>query len=256
MKFTIDGNILKKALESVQVKGKGSTTNGFGNTTLGTYALLVIKNQTLSVWNGNNTFFVKIDLPLEGEVIEGTYCVDSSTLIPYLKSFNEDVLFQIGDFISLRSGTRKASLPVIVTHPNDNALGRIKNMLNHVRYEVQPTTMFTFGKSSYEGAFTLTQPQLKDAIKNCELVKSGVYKFDYNEHILTVSSRESVTNKYEERITPVFPTGEPATIEFSSPIYAFFESDQMLNLYMKDEFPLLVVATDRMLLKAPTVTGE
>ena len=87
------------------------------------------------------------------------------------------------------------------------------------------------------------------------MVKNGVYKFDYNENLLTVSSRENVTNKYEEVITPVFPMGEPATVEFSSPVYAFFEKDQMVNVYMKDEFPLLLVSNDRMLLKAPTVNG-
>ena len=98
--------------------------------------------------------------------------------------------------------------------------------------------------------------KLKSAIKNCELVKSGIYKFDYNNNILTVSSRENVMNKYEEVITPVFPMGEPATIEFSSAIYSFFEADQMLNIYMRDEFPLLVVSNDRILLKAPTINGD
>ena len=31
------------------------------------------------------------------------------------------------------------------------------------------------------------------------------------------------------------------------------EKDQMLNIYMKDEFPLLIVANDRILLKAPHI---
>ena len=96
--------------------------------------------------------------------------------------------------------------------------------------------------------------QFKSAIKTCELVKSGIYKLDKNETI-TLSTRQSITNKYEETLTPLFITNpnEGATVEFSSPLYAFFEKDQMLNIYMKDEFPLLIVANDRILLKAPHI---
>ena len=52
-----------------------------------------------------------------------------------------------------------------------------------------------------------------------------MYKLDYNKGVLNVSSRLNVTNKYEETITPAFPMGEPATVEFSSPIYSFFEKE-------------------------------
>ena len=255
MIFTTESDKLSKALTHVQVKGKGSTSSGFGNTSLGSYVMLIVKENTLSIWNGNNTFFVKLDIALTGETSEGSCVVDTSTLLPYLKTFGDVITLKVGDFISLNGENKKASIPIVVNHPSNGALVRIKNMLNHIRYEIQPQTLFNFGESQFEGAFTLTQAQLQSAIKSCELVKNGVYKFDYNENLLTVSSRENVTNKYEEVITPVFPMGEPTTVEFSSPVYAFFEKDQMVNVYMKDEFPLLLVSNDRMLLKAPTVNG-
>jgi len=255
LKFTIDSDTLKKALESVQVKGKGTTNSGFGSTNFGTYAYLVADTASIEIWNGNATFCVKINLDAEVEE-QGRVCFDSATVIPYLKNFGgEDVVFTVGDFIVINCGTKKASIPLVVNHPNAVAIARIQNMLNPVSYEIQPQTLFNFGKSKFEGAFTLTQRQLQDAIKACELVKSGVYKFDFNNGVLNISTRQNVTNKYEEAITPAFPTGEPATIEFSSPIYAFFEKDQMLNFYVKDDFPLLVVANDRILLKAPHISG-
>ena len=40
MKFTVDSKILKEAIESIQVKGKSTTNNGFGNSSLGNYANL------------------------------------------------------------------------------------------------------------------------------------------------------------------------------------------------------------------------
>ena len=255
MRFTVDCDSLSKALDSVQVKGKGSTNNGFGNTNFGSFADIVVNGNTLSVWNANPTFCAKVDIQLEGETMNGTVCVDSKLIIPYLKSFGDTVNVHVGDFIALNSGNKKASVPKIVRHPNEDSLNRLKNMLSHIVYEIQPQTLFTFGNANFEGAFALTQKQLKDAIKNCELVKSGVYKFDFNNNVLTVSSRESVMNKFEETITPVFPMGEPATVEFSSAVYSFFESDQMVNIYMRDEFPLLMVSSDRILLKAPTING-
>lgn len=255
MKFTIDSDTLKKALESVQVKGKGTTSGGFGNTNFGSYAYIVADTASVEIWNGNPTFCVKIVIDAVVEE-QGRVCVDSSTIIPYLKNFSgEDIIFSVGDFVLINCGTKKASIPLVVNHPNADAISRLQNMLNPISYEIQPQTLFNFGKSKFEGAFTLTQRQLQDSIKACELVKSGVYKFDFNKGVLNVSTRLNVTNKYEETITPAFPTGEPATVEFSSPIYAFFEKDQMLNFYMRDDFPLLVVANDRMLLKAPHISG-
>ena len=70
------------------------------------------------------------------------------------------------------------------------------------------------------------------------------------------STRLNVQNKYDETLTPVFALGEPATIEFSGPLYSFFKKEQLLNFYVKDEFPLLVIAADRLLIKAPYINGE
>ena len=229
MKFTIDSDTLKKALESVQVKGKGTTSGGFGNTNFGSYAYIVADTASIEIWNGNPTFCVKIVIDANVEE-QGRVCVDSSAVVPYLKNFSgEDIVFSVGDFVLINCGTKKASIPLVVNHPNADAISRLQNMLNPISYEIQPQTLFNFGKSKFEGAFTLTQRQLQDSIKACELVKSGVYKFDFNKGLLNISTRQNVTNKYEETITPAFPTGEPATVEFSSPIYAFFEKDQILS---------------------------
>lgn len=254
MKFTLDSDTLKKAFEKIQVKGKGTTSNGFGNTSLGEYALLSLKENTLSIWNGDATFCVKIEIRVNGEE-EGEVTVNVNDIIPYLKTLDEEITFSVGDFISLSSNNRNASVPLVVNHPNLDSLNRLKGLVYHITYEPQIDTLFTFGKENFEAGFTLTFKQLTDCLKACEIVKSGVYKLDYNNNLLTVSSRKSITQKYEETITPVFQKGEPATIEFSSPIYSFFESDQLLNFYMKDEFPLLVVSNDRLLLKAPYING-
>lgn len=252
MKFEVDSNELKEALESIQVKGKGTTANGFGNTNLGQFAKLILHDNVLEIWNGNTTFAVKVSLTVQGQE-NGSVCVDSSMLLPYLKSFG-DITFSVGDFILVTDGNKNASIPIVVNHPDDDALQRIRGMMSQIAYEPVLRNLFKFGQGQFEGVATVSEGVLKSAIKNCELVKTGVYKFDFNGDILNISSRDSATNKYDENITPTFTMGEPATVEFSSPVYAFFKKDQLINIYLKDEFPILLVANDRMLLKAPTMT--
>ena len=231
MKFTIDSEKLEKALTKVQMKGKGISGSGFGNTSLGNYASLYLEGNVLSIWNGNNTVAVKLNLTVEGEE-DGNVVIDTTKVSPYLKSFKDEIEFVVGDFIS-----------------------RMRGLLNHVSYEVMPRMLFTFGKSKFEACISLMQVPLRDAIKNCELVKTGVYKFNYHEEILSVSSRDGASNKYEETIEPFFNIGESATVEFSGPLYALFEKQQMVNIYLKDDFPILMVAEDRMLVKAPQING-
>jgi len=255
VKFTVDSADLKEAFESVQVKGKALNNSGFTNTNIGSYVYMNLTDNSLNIWNGNPTFVVNITLDVEGET-NGTLIADSNTILPYLKTFGDSICFSVGDFISITSGNRSASIPIVVNHPNMDAIHRLSGMVTHVSYQPQPILLFNFGKSKFEGAFTLTHKQFTSCIKNCELVKSGVYKLDFNEQVVKFSTRQNVQNKYEETITPVFQIGEPATIEFSGPLYAFFKKEQLLNFYVKDEFPLLMVGEDRLLIKAPYVNGE
>jgi hypothetical protein len=43
--------------------------------------------------------------------------------------------------------------------------------------------------------------------------------------------------------------GEAATVEWSGPLHKFF--DGKINVYLKDEFPILLVGEDRKLIRAP-----
>lgn len=255
MKFTVEAEKFKEALESLQVKGKTLTNNGFSSSNIGSYVYMNLSDNSLTIWNGNPTFVVNITLDVEGET-NGTMVTDSNNVLPYLKAFGENVTFSVGDFISISSGRRSASIPIVVNHPNMDAITRLSGMITHVSYQPQPEMLFNFGKSKFEGAFTLTHKQFTSCIKTCELVKSGVYKLDYNNNRPKFSTRQNVQNKYEESLTPVFSMGEPATIEFSGPLYSFFKKEQLINFYVKDGFPLMMVAEDRLLIKAPYVNGE
>lgn len=254
-KFNVDSNEFKEALESLQVKGKQLRNSGFSSGNLGTAFHAHLYENTLSLYNGDSTFMVKIDLTVEG-LENGNFVADSSHLLPYLKSLDGEITVSVDGFISMTTARKSVNNPVLVNHPAQEALERLKEMTKHIRYEPQPQTLFAFGNSNFEGAFTLNQIDFQKCIKNCEIVKSGIYRLNFHENTVSISSSINASNQYSENLSTVFTLGESATLDFSSPLYSFFNKDQLLNFYVRDEFPLLIVANDRVLLKAPHVGGN
>ena len=252
MKFTVSAKELEQAIESIRVKGKSLTSKGFGNGTMGDYIYIVLEGNVLSIINGSAIFMAKISLPVAGEE-NGNCVLDATVVLPYLKSFKGNITVAGGDFISISQTGKRASLPKVVNHPAMDALENSLDRTKEITWSAVLDKLPTFGKTTFEGAFSLTSEQFKSCIKNCELVKSGVYRLDFNKETATFSSQQNVQNRYTETITPVAALGEAATLDYTSPLQNFFDKEQLLNFYVKDDFPLLIVAEDRMILKAPQI---
>ena len=252
MKFTVSAKELEQAIESIRVKGKSLTSKGFGNGTMGDYIYIVLEGNVLSIINGSAIFMAKISLPVVGEE-NGNCVVDATVVLPYLKSCKGNITVAGGDFISISQTGKRASLPKVVNHPAMDALENSLDRTKEITWSAVLDKLPTFGKTTFEGAFSLTSEQFKSCIKNCELVKSGVYRLDFNKETATFSSQQNVQNRYTETITPVAALGEAATLDYTSPLQNFFDKEQLLNFYVKDDFPLLIVAEDRMILKAPQI---
>ncbi len=252
MKFTVSAKELEQAIESIRVKGKSLTSKGFGNGTMGDYIYIVLEGNVLSIVNGSAIFMAKISLAVVGEE-NGNCVVDATVVLPYLKSFKGNITVAGGDFISISQTGKRASLPKVVNHPAMDALENSLDRTKEITWSAALNELPTFGKTTFEGAFSLTSEQFKSCIKNCELVKSGVYRLDFNKETATFSSQQNVQNRYTETITPVVALGEAATLDYTSPLQNFFGKEQLLNFYVKDDFPLLIVAEDRMILKAPQI---
>tara|TARA_R100000149_G_scaffold4627_1_gene1311 strand:+ start:1813 stop:2577 length:765 start_codon:yes stop_codon:yes gene_type:complete len=252
MKFTVSAKELEQAIESIRVKGKSLTSKGFGNGTMGDYIYIVLEGNVLSIINGSAIFMAKISLPVAGEE-NGNCVLDATVVLPYLKSFKDNITVAGGDFISISQTGKRASLPKVVNHPAMDALENSLDRTKEITWSAVLDKLPTFGKTTFEGAFSLTSEQFKSCIKNCELVKSGVYRLDFNKETATFSSQQNVQNRYTETITPIATLGEAATLDYTSPLQNFFDKEQLLNFYVKDDFPLLIVAEDRMILKAPQI---
>ena len=255
MKFVVNNKQMEKALTDIQGKGKYLGNGGLGSSKMGSYFYMTLNDNSLEIWNGDATFGMNITLTVEG-VTNGSFIGDANFIIPYLKKFGESVFFESGDFLKLTSGTKKASLPMVVNHPNMDAISRIREMVKHISYEEALDKLWSFGSKTFEGAFQLNSDIFNEAISLCELVKSGVYKLNYLGGNVTFSSRATASNQYEQTIELASAIGEDATLEYSGPLHNFFEKGQTLNFYVKDEFPLIIVANNRMILKAPYSGGN
>ena len=252
MKFTVSAKELEQAIESIRVKGKSLTSKGFGNATMGDYIYMVLDGNVLSIINGSAIFMAKITLSVVGEE-NGNFVVDATVVLPYLKSFKDEITVAGGDFISIEQNRKRASLPKVVNHPNMDALENSLERTKEITWSAVLDKLPSFGKTSFEGAFAITSAQFSSCIKNCELVKSGVYSLNFNKETTTFSSQQTVQNRYTETITPVSVLGEAASLDYTGPLHNFFDKEQLLNFYVKDDFPLLIVAEDRMILKAPQI---
>ena len=254
MKFIASPKKLQQAIEAVQVKGKSLTAKGFGSSSMGDYIFLRLEGNELTVCNGSAIFLAKVTLTVVGNE-NGEGILDASTMLPYLKNFKEAITFTSGDFFHIICGSKKASIPRVVNHPTMGAITRLLEMTSEVSFQEEPTELPQFGKHQYEGAFVISGGNFSDCMKSCELVKSGVYRIDFDKEKVHISSQQTIQNRYMETIVPNHVLGEAATLEYTGPLHNFFDKDSNLIFFVKDEFPLLIVAEDRLILKAPQ-TGE
>ena len=246
MKFNMDSKVICNALDDIQGKGK----YGISNTSLDDCVYLTLAGNNLELWNADSTLSLTIDLEVNGEE-DGNFVMNAKILTTFLKKFSGDATFVGEDTLTVSCNSQEVVLPRIVAHSNINAITRIRGMLEHVSYEEEPETLFMFGPSKFESAFTIHSEDFKKTIGLCELIKSGVYRLDCNEEV-KISSQTSASNKYMETMTATNKIGEEATVEWSGPLHKFF--DGKINFYVKDEFPLLLVGTDRKLIRAPHVS--
>ena len=65
-----------------------------------------------------------------------------------------------------------------------------------------------------------------------------------------MSSATNNTNKFETSIELEGNIGESATLDFSSPLHVLFDNE-MLNFYVKDDFPMLIMSENKLIIKAP-----
>ena len=248
MKFTISSKTLIEHLEIIMMKGKYFQSEGAKSGFLTNYAVLDIANV-----NENN----KMEI-YNAEV--GQCVVDINKTVSFLKPFGSDVIITIGDFITIEDNsdgaTKKATLPKVLSHDGMGLIARMMNFSNSWNYNDVTSSMPTFSKTTFDTCVQTLATDIVPIAKSCEVVGVAKYRFDFDnstEGLLKISSTKTEVEKYECSLVPLTHDGECATVEFTGNFYKFL--DGLVRIYMKDDAPILLVCQNRMLLKAPYLSG-
>ena len=260
MKFTISSKQLIDDLETVMLKGKYFQNDGAKNGYLTNYAVLDIRSDSsqMEIYNADTSTACMVATPITGDIEEGQCVVDILKTISYLKPFNSEVSLTIGDYITIedsRDGVnKKATLPKVLTHEGIGLIARMISFANSWNYNDVTSALPTFSKTTFDTCVQVLASDLVPVAKSCEVVGVSKYKFDFNKDMLTISSTKTDVEKYEGGITPLDYTGwAEATVEFTGNFHKFL--DGLVRIYMKDDAPILMVCANRMLLKAPYLSG-
>ena len=249
MKIQIQTKTLSDALEDVYLKGKYHNGDSAKNGSLSGYAMLEVLNDTqLALYNGDATTVcrVVIDVTEPNESDSNIAVIEIEKMLKYLKTFDDSVTIDIGDYIKLSDGTSNVSIPIVTHHPHSAMIARIQG------YDIDVDDP-KFGSVDFETVILVNPDILKDAVKRCDTINNARYRFDYDGDNLTLSSFKSEIDKIETRVIAGVE-GEPSTVEVTGHFHKFFRGTTGIYLFLKDESPLVWKTDDRVLIKAPYIT--
>ncbi len=247
MRIIIEAKELSELIESVALKGRyfdgGESKNGM----LSAHAYLVVEGNTLQIWNADNTTICGLNHNLGETTTEsGSAVVDIKKTVKYLKGSSGIVSVEANDFLYISNESSNATLPLVVEHSHQPMITMLIDFEKTVR-DVN-VTFPTFRRTTFETKVHLTAVDLTEATKGCDVINTARYKFDYNNNIFKMSSIKTDLDKYETEINCLID-GEPSTVEFTGFFHGFFK--RTLDIYLKDDSPILFVSPNRILLKAP-----
>ncbi len=249
MKIIIEAKRISELIESVALKGRYFNGAESKNGMLSECAYLTLTDGNLDLWNADNTTVCGIREALEitPDFENGEVVLDILKTVKYLKGFTGDVLFDASDFLCISNEVSTATLPLVTEHSHKNMIDMLIAFNETVR---DVNVVFpTFRKTTFETKIHLLASDLSLSTKGCDVINTARYKFDYNNRVFTMSSIKTDIDKYETDVTILTQDGDESTVEFTGFFHGFFKT--VVNIYLKDDSPVLFVSPNRLLLKAP-----
>jgi len=268
MKFEIQTQELKNALERMEMKGKYVTVGGFSSSTLGENVMGFLNENELIFMNGDATTMALLSVEIDNleNGRDTPFCFQFKELMPFLKSFSGNLFLEISEAqmeIATVDGTNVVKIPLIQIPDNLQTVHNMRTMLTQftnysiIEDLINAGTLPMFNKTALECATIFNNEEFTKALKTCELIGTGIFEMAIEHDGGTFDIRSTLPNKeyvhtiQEEEII----VGE-ASVSFTSPLYSFFEKNSDLILLTKDDSPIILIAEDRVLLRAPRVRGD
>lgn len=247
MKFIIEADDLRTYLERASLKK-----------TLGDNLLVEVTEEEVYFYNGDSTCVIKIWLDAEVEQ-QGEVIVSIEKLLAFAKKFKDKITIErVDGGISLTCGKKEATMPIIV---EEVTYKQAETLVQGIEFQTDLETLPSWRGDSwvFEFGAKLHASKLQEAISTCDIIKTGIYTFDVESEEVEEETKLSLTissgainngGKYKETI-PSVCIGEPATVSFSAPLHLAFDKHSTINIFLKDESPLVLVSADAIIMKAP-----
>jgi hypothetical protein len=252
MKIQIDSKIIIDALTKMQLKGKYYTSGLSKNSSIGSQVVICAEEGSgIILYNANHVAMClrRITTTVEES---GECVVDADKVITQMKAFKGTVTIEAGEVLTTIQGSSKMRTPLLLNHSSPAAIAQVKGLT------IPSGIPITIGRKTEIKTHLLTSwVHLSDAVKGCDVLNIGRYKFNFNEEegILQLSSNKTATESFSTQVTCGSMNGEGATVEMTGPFLSFFEKTDVINIYMRDDSPILFASNqgERMLVKAPYI---
>jgi len=250
MEILMNTKTLCDALTDIQMKGKYHNGDTAKNSQVSDYAMLELDSaaSSLTLYNADNTTVcgITIETLSSGEQDVGLVTIEIEKTLKYLKTFDENVLIEIGDYVKVSDGSKNASLPLVVSHPSTAMIARLQG------YEIDESNPM-FGSVEFETVIVTNSDNLTDAVKTCDVINNARYLFDSDGEQFTISSRKSDIDKVDVVVPTTSNEGESSTVEVTGQFHKFFPKNTEVKIFLKDESPIVWKAENRVLIKAPYI---
>jgi len=260
--ININANKLKEALEDVALKGKYFDGMASKNSRLSEHAYIQIYQNGLFICNANEATACLIYLSLdEGENIQhGVYAnltsqrviVDIDKTTKLLKTFSSNVDIMVSDFITFSDELITSKMPKVLEHTSIVMIDMLIAYFQNNSLELsQDDTMKIFRKTTFESKITVLDTEFVDVVEACNIMNLAKYKFEFGEDTqeLFISSNRSETETFTMIVPTIHTAGQSSTVEFTGAFHKFMKG--VFQIHLKDDAPVLLTSTNRILVKAP-----
>ena len=279
MQIEVKKKDIIEALKNVELKGKWASTGGLSSKSLGNYIHIeyqperdltedfgvLLESHLLLVNSDESTTVIK-SIPFEIITCsrDNSFVLEIDTFKKYLSKMNEDITLTVGDTVVMQSDGKTATMPIVVHHPFEGRVNRfiekwstnIKTRRRPLNFDSDLEEVLKLGVIDVRCGVQVTGEEFHNAIDGCEILNNGIYKLDFHEsdelsNPKFIISSSATVSAYREEMVISNSVGESSTVIFSGPLHKFFNKDEIINIFIGDNQPIIMVTENSALIRAP-----
>ena len=254
MQIEVKKKDIIEALKNVELKGKWASTGGLSSKSLGNYIHFQMQDNNLLLVNSDESTTVIKSVSVDADD-EGSFVLEIDTVKKYLSKMNEDISLTVGDTVVMQSDGKRATMPIVVHHPFE---GRINRFIERwpLNFDSDLEEVLKLGVIDVRCGVQVTGEEFHNAIDGCEILNNGIYKLDFHEsdelsNPKFIISSSATVSAYREEMVIGNSVGESSTVIFSGPLHKFFNKDEIINIFIGDNQPIIMVTENSALIRAP-----